>query len=935
MTQTQRQIALGIVFGLLGFTANWLRVELFYGVDFLLGSIFVMLSLLLFGGITGVIAGFMAAVSSWFLWYHPWAMLIFAGEALFVAWWLRTKSRDIITPAIIYWLFLGGPMVYCSYHYLLGMPVQTTILVVLKQAVNGVMDALAATIVVQFLRLVSRGSDELLSLRQLFATTIMAFVLFPALIYLGIETRGRLREGEHELVTEMVRTADHSREAVRSWLDNHYRNVITLAELAGDPATTPTELLQQRTDAIKAGSHDFIRLGLLDREAISLVVSPSGKSTEAYRGINMSDRPFIRVVRDTGKPTVTDLVMGRLGAPALILPMAAPIMVNGDLKGFATGALDPTVLRAPLMTFINSDALKVFLVDRSHRVIVSSRPEVKTMEPYRRPGGTPHPLTQGVSQWVPRPDQSQSLIQRWSSSSYVKELPLGPDLPWTVIVEASPAPMLYQLSRASTTSLSLLFILMVVTVGFSRLVSGRLIRPLLQLQEVGMDLPRQSARKTVIAWPESGISEISGLIANFREMAAEMARYVQELRDLNETLEERVARRTASLEEKSALLTALLASMPDLVFFKDRQGRYLGTNTNLAQVSGRTQEEMVGATDNDFFVPEVAQLFRENDGIVLETGTIRTFLESVTWLDGRTLQAETVKAPLTLATGEIIGLVGISRDITQRLRHEEELMQARIAAEAVNRAKSMFLATMSHELRTPLNTILGHSEMLREGILGGVTEEQRRSLTTIEESGRHLLAIITDILDLTQIEADRMELAIAPVSVEEICRSCLLYVRERTQGMRITVTLTLRQAPEMIRTDPRRLKQILINLLGNAVKFTPAGGSVGLEVVGDEPGQLVGITVWDTGIGIALADQEKLFRPFVQVDNRLARQYEGSGLGLALVARMTELLGGKVAVESELGKGSRFTVTLPWDAPDAGSPAETDQDSPCSTSFFP
>ena len=913
MTQTQRQIMTGTVFGLLGFVVNWLQLEIFFGVDFLFGSIFVMFALLLYGGIAGVIAGTMAATCTLFHWSHPWAFISLAGESFFIAWWLRNRSRDLLVPAIIYWLCLGGPFVWCSDH-LLGLPLQSSLLVMLKQGVNGVVNALAATMVVQVIRLRSRSSDKLLSLRQLLATTIMSFVLFPALAYLGIETWVHLHQEEAEIVQQTSHTAEQSREAVRSWVESHYRNVITLAELAGDPATTSTALLQQRADAIKAGSHDFLRLGVLDGNAVSVVVSPFGSSSEAYRGINMSDRPLIQVVRNTKKPTVTDLVVGRLGNPALILPMAAPIMVNGVIKGFAIGALDPLVLRTTLKNLTGSVAEKIILVDRSRRVIVSSLPEIKSMEPYGRPAGwTQRALAEGVSRWSPGPDPALSPIQSWRSSLYVKELPLGPDLPWTLIVEASPAPMLDTLLRMSSFSFFLMLLLMVITVGFSRLISDRLVRPLLRLQDVGIDLPRQWAQGgAAIAWPESGISEIGGVISNFREMAEELARYVQEMRVLNESLEARVARRTLALEEKSAILTALLASLPDLVFFKDRQGVYLGTNIIHAQAFGLTQEQMVGATDGDFFIPQVVEILRQNDEIVMKTGTVQTFLETITLLDGRTFQAETVKAPLNLPTGEIIGLVGIARDISQRLQHEAELIQARTAAEAANRAKSMFLATMSHELRTPLNAILGLSEMLQEGIMGGVTTGQQRSLATIEESGRHLLAIISDILDLTQIEADRMELTTARISVGDICQSSLAFIREEAQAKRIAVSLSMRQAPETIETDPRRLKQILVNLLRNAVKFTQEGGSVGVEVYGDPVQQRFGFTVWDTGIGIASADLEKLFRPFVQVDNRLARQYEGSGLGLALVGRLAELLGAEVAVTSESGKGSRFTVTFPW-----------------------
>ncbi len=251
-------------------------------------------------------------------------------------------------------------------------------------------------------------------------------------------------------------------------------------------------------------------------------------------------------------------------------------------------------------------------------------------------------------------------------------------------------------------------------------------------------------------------------------------------------------------------------------------------------------------------------------------------------------------------------------ELTHRKQQEEELSRVRDEAQVANRVKSMFLAVMSHELRTPLNTILGLSEMLQEGIMGGITGEQRNSLATIQESGQHLLTVVNEILDLTQIEADRMELVIVPVPVDGLCQSCLLFARKKAQRKRITVSLTLLQVPPLMQTDQRRLKQILLNLLGNAVKFTPEGKSIGLEVVGDAALRQVRFTVWDTGIGIEPGDREKLFHPFVQVDSRLSRQYEGTGLGLALVARLVGLMGGEVAVESEPGEGSRFTVTLPW-----------------------
>jgi len=230
------------------------------------------------------------------------------------------------------------------------------------------------------------------------------------------------------------------------------------------------------------------------------------------------------------------------------------------------------------------------------------------------------------------------------------------------------------------------------------------------------------------------------------------------------------------------------------------------------------------------------------------------------------------------------------------------------------RAKDEFLASMSHELRTPLNAILGISEALQEQVFGPLNEKQLRYIHTIEESGQHLLALINDILDLAKVEAGKVELQISRVGVESVCQASVQFIKQAALKKQIRISSTLDSQVTALRADERRLKQVLVNLLSNAIKFTPEGGQVGLDMVGDVERREVHFTVWDTGIGIAPENIERLFQPFVQLDSSLSRQYAGTGLGLSLVKRLAELHGGSVLVESAgvPGKGSRFTVSLPW-----------------------
>jgi signal transduction histidine kinase/DNA-binding response OmpR family regulator len=257
------------------------------------------------------------------------------------------------------------------------------------------------------------------------------------------------------------------------------------------------------------------------------------------------------------------------------------------------------------------------------------------------------------------------------------------------------------------------------------------------------------------------------------------------------------------------------------------------------------------------------------------------------------------------------GLQRANNELEQRVEERtRELIRANAKLEHANRIKDEFLATMSHELRTPLNSILGMSELLLEQRRDPLSAQQQRALSIVESSGRHLLELINDILDVSKIEAGKLVFHPETVEIAQICQASLTFVK--TQAMKKSIKLTLEKDKTVskIHADPQRLKQILINLLTNAVKFTPDHGQVTLEVQADADQDLIQFHVIDTGIGIAVEDLKQLFQPFVQVESKLNRKFEGTGLGLALVQKLTDLQGGSVDVESTVGKGSRFTINL-------------------------
>lgn len=287
----------------------------------------------------------------------------------------------------------------------------------------------------------------------------------------------------------------------------------------------------------------------------------------------------------------------------------------------------------------------------------------------------------------------------------------------------------------------------------------------------------------------------------------------------------------------------------------------------------------------------------------------------------RVIPLECWSAPVFDAAGRVVWSIVAFSDITVRKQAEEELRRAKAAAEAANSAKSDFLAKMSHELRTPLNSIIGFSEMLQDASFGPLNEKQQRYVTNVLTSGRNLLHLINDILDLSKVEAGHVELALSEFDVGMALSEVQTIVGTLVHKKQLNLELEVEAGLPPLRADQSKFKQVLYNLLSNAIKFTPKGGDIrvtarrGSEIDAREGGQWIEISVADTGIGLRPEDKERIFGEFEQVDSSYTRDQEGTGLGLALSRKLVELHGGWIWVESELGKGSVFRFVLPLTRP--------------------
>ena len=381
------------------------------------------------------------------------------------------------------------------------------------------------------------------------------------------------------------------------------------------------------------------------------------------------------------------------------------------------------------------------------------------------------------------------------------------------------------------------------------------------------------------------------------------------------------------MEASKQRYKSLFEHNPDPVYALDREGRFVQANAPAAKITGFGVEELLGTHFGPLVVPECRDKAARAFDAALE-GEPQYFETSITHRQGYRIDLGITLVP-TFVGEEIIGAFGIAEDITAEQRMEAERsrllkreQRARAEAEAASQAKSNFLASMSHELRTPINAIMGYAELLEMGIAGPVNDQQCEKLGRIRDSGKHLLGLVNDVLDLSKIEAGELETASEEIAAAYVVQETLalvlplldkgeLALRERCEGTREAVFVG----------DEDRVRQILVNLLSNAAKFTEAGGQI--EVIcgmADEPdtgfqsshsGPWAYIRVEDSGIGISDDQIETVFEPFVQADSGLTRKQGGTGLGLSISRKLARLMGGDLVARSQVGQGSVFTLWLP------------------------
>jgi PAS domain S-box-containing protein len=893
-----RAVLLTVLFAGLGWMGNCFHLSLGFSLDFLFGSLFTLPAFLVVGMTGGSCATAVASLYTWRAWNHPYGALVALGEGLWVGYAARRRGAEVLQAATLFWMLLGIPLVLVFYGLALHLGFQPALAAAFKQALNGIVNAFLVGLVVRYAPRLLQGSRPSLTNRVALGALLFDFALLamlvPALIVVVTFCRNQMAREEKGVAGRLVAEGTFRASRVTEWLDRNFLALSVLADMERSAGLGDSAAASRELEKIHRFFPDFRTLfqGSPQGRSVAFhpLVNPWGLPTI---GRDFSDRPYFQRVRDTLKPVISEVFLGARATDVPIITLSVPVVKDGALAGFLSGAMRLDSLHDQLARDRVGDGPFFTILDPGNRVVTSTEPGLGPLDAWATPPGErQEDIGGGVVRRVPPPARVDSPMGRWKASRYHCALPIQ-GTGWTLVTEISADPLKHRGYSLIIWNFGVLLTFFLGMVVMADVLSRRLSQGATRLASFTRNLPDRIERGENLVWEGSRVAEIQSLADHFRTTAVALGLQIRQMKEAK-----------AAVEAAEAKARTMLQTTQDCVLLVGADGAILEANPGACGLLGYAHDELCGtvfsAVEQDLGPEEFqARLrsMRQSGKMLYEAFHVRR--------DGTRFPVEVSATWIP----EQACMVVFGRDITGRRAAEEERRNLENQLHHLARIESVgrLAGGIAHDMNNVLAAIMSVGNVLR--IQGGAGTEQVDLILQACRRGRDLVKGLMEFSRREMLETGTFDLN------EIVRKEALLLVSTTLQKIEFRQDLGV-DLPRL-RGASSALSTAMMNLCVNAVDAMPAGGVLTLRTRRVDEGH-VSLEVEDTGIGMAEDVVARALEPFFTTKP----VGKGTGLGLSRVFGTVQAHGGSLDIQSRPGEGTRIRILLPVDpcpeAPEVG-----------------